>query len=106
VPRCARAATASAPRRAEGGKDIRGPIALVAGEPVSYNKGTIEGLDTCKDDYSNGKGTSYRQAKVDESHGPDMLWEVDHCGAFLAGQLTAGQAVDDRGRRREALDRS
>jgi hypothetical protein len=56
-----------------GGTDMKGPIVLVAGEPVSYKKGTIAGVDTRKDDYSNGKGTSCRQAKVYELHARDML---------------------------------
>lgn len=83
--------------RSDDGKDIKCALATVFGNPVTYKKGTIEGYDTRKDYYSNANGTmSARKAKVYELHGADMIYKVDYCGMFQAGQFTAGQAVDYR----------
>jgi len=82
--------------RQEGGKDIKCLMAVVLGQPVSYGKGTIEGFDTRNDYYSSGKTMSYRRAKVYELRGTDLIYKVDYCGAFQAGQFTPGQTVDYR----------
>lgn len=83
--------------RSDAGNDIKCPMATVFGNPVAYKKGTIEGYDTRKDYYSDANGTmSARKAKVYELHGADMIYKVDYCGMFQAGQFTAGQAVDYR----------
>jgi hypothetical protein len=83
--------------RSEGGKDTKCSMAMVSGQPVSYKKGTVEGYDTRKDYYSNGNGTlSARKAKVYELHGADIIYKVDYCGMFQAGQFSLGQAVDYR----------
>ena len=85
--------------RAESGKEVKCPeeIVSVDAKTVTYKKGTVEGFDTRKDYYSSGNGgVSYRKAKVYELHGPDMTYRVDYCGAFQAGQFTAGQSLDYR----------
>jgi hypothetical protein len=72
-------------------------MAMVTGQPVSYKKGTVEGYDSRKDYYGNSNGTvSYRKAKVYELHGTDMIYKVDYCGMFQAGQFSAGQSLDYR----------
>jgi hypothetical protein len=83
--------------RSDAGNEIKCPLATVFGNPVVYKKGTIEGYDTRKDYYASGNGTiSARKAKVYELHGADMIYKVDYCGMFQAGQFTAGQSVDYR----------
>ena len=80
--------------RSDAGNEIKCPLATVFGNPVVYKKGTIEGYDTRKDYYASGNGTiSARKAKVYELHGADMIYKVDYCGMFQAGQFTAGLRV-------------
>ncbi|HTS35502.1 MAG TPA: PEGA domain-containing protein [Candidatus Solibacter sp.] len=74
---------------------------------VVYLKGTILGYSIRRDvRVSGGGGTpggsgfpvgsSTRKAKVYELQGPDLIYEVDYCGAFQAGQFAPGQAVEFR----------
>jgi hypothetical protein len=65
--------------------------------PPTYKKGTITGWDTRVDTYntSNG-GTAHRRVKVFELKDAGMIYEIDKCGAFQAGQFVAGQTVDYR----------
>jgi hypothetical protein len=37
-----------------------------------------------------------RHAKVYELRGPDLIYQVDYCGAFQAGQFSPGQEVEYR----------
>lgn len=81
--------------RGEGGKEIKCPEQPISGiaKPITYTKGTIEGFErTLGNDTRNLK----RQSKVYTLRGPDMLYLVDFCGAFQAGEFVAGQAVEYR----------
>jgi hypothetical protein len=68
--------------------------------PPSYIKGTILGFSIRRDIHvsggSGGIGSSARKAKVYELQGPDLVYQVDYCGAFQAGQFTTGQVVEFR----------
>jgi hypothetical protein len=65
--------------------------------PPTYKKGTITGWDTRVDTYSSGNGgTTRRRVKVYELKDAGMIYEIDKCGAFQAGQFVAGQTVDYR----------
>ncbi|MGO9864287.1 MAG: hypothetical protein ACLPLR_11805 [Terriglobales bacterium] len=60
--------------------------------PITYQKGTIMGFFTRYDPWGNGA----RRAKAYELKGPDMVYEIDYCGSFQAGEFQTGQAVDYR----------
>ena len=68
--------------------------------PPSYRKGTILGYSIRRDIHvsggGNGVGSSARKAKVYELQGSDLIYQVDYCGAFQAGQFTTGQVVEFR----------
>lgn len=81
--------------RGEGDKEIKCPEQPVGGlaKPVSYQQGTIEGFEnTIGNDTHNLK----RQSKVYSLRGPDMIYLVDFCGAFQAGDFSMGQKVEYR----------
>ena len=71
--------------------DISAPI---------YMKGKILGFSIRRDIHvsggSGGVGSSARKAKVYELQGPDLVYQVDYCGSFQAGQFTPGQEVEFR----------
>lgn len=74
--------------------------------PLTFVKGTIEGFETRRDTSVGGGGavgnssfpvsSRTRLVKVYRLHGPDLIYKVDYCGAFQAGQFTAGQEVEYR----------
>jgi len=75
--------------------------------PPSYMKGTILGYSIRRDTHVSGGGgtpggsvfptsSSTRKAKVYELQGPDLVYQVDYCGAFQAGQFAPGQVVEFR----------
>jgi len=69
--------------------------------PPSYLKGTILGYGVRRDTHyssgANGSVSSWnRKAKVYELKGPELIYRVDYCGAFQAGQFSPGQVVDFR----------
>jgi hypothetical protein len=65
--------------------------------PPTYRHGTITGWDTRVDTHSAGNGqTIRRRIKVYKLKGSDLIYDVDECGAFQAGEFTAGQTVDYR----------
>ena len=80
--------------RGESGKEIKCPTQLAGlGKPVTYQKGTIEGFErTIGNDTYNLK----RQSKVYSLRGPDMIYLVDYCGTFQAGNFSMGQNVEYR----------
>ena len=73
-----------------------------------YQKGTIEGFEIRRDTHIGGGGgggngtpaspvsTWTRHAKVYELHGADLIYKVDYCGAFQAGNFAPGQVVEYR----------
>lgn len=72
-----------------------------------YVKGTILGFSIRRDVHVSGGGgspggagfpvgSSTRKAKVYELQGPDLIYEVDYCGAFQAGEFAPGQVVEFR----------
>ena len=75
--------------------ELAGLEASTAAKPTlpKYQKGTIEGFDTQR--HYTGNNT-FRKAKVYELHGPDMIYRIDYCGAFQAGQFAPGQVVEYR----------
>jgi hypothetical protein len=66
----------------------------------SYMKGTVLGFSIRRDIHvsggSGGVSSAARKAKVYELQGPDLVYQVDYCGAFQAGQFTTGQVVEFR----------
>lgn len=76
--------------------------------PIAFMKGTIEGFETRRDlsiggGGGGGNGTPSspvnamtRIAKVYRLRGPDLIYKIDYCGAFQAGQFTPGQVVEYR----------
>jgi hypothetical protein len=76
--------------------------------PPKYQKGTIEGYEVRRDTHIGGGGgggngapaspvTAWtRRAKVYELHGVDLIYKIDYCGAFQAGNFSPGQAVEYR----------
>jgi len=94
--------------RRENGKEYKcGVEATVVDAPVlappTYQKGTIMGWSVRRDIHVGGGGTqpesvrqSTRKAKVYQLRGTDLVYQVDYCGAFQAGQFTVGQVVDYR----------
>jgi hypothetical protein len=72
-------------------------FALAADKPTpTYLKGTIKGWDTRLDTWSMSSNSNKRRATVYELKGPDLVYQIDYCGAFQAGKFTAGQQVDYR----------
>ena len=65
--------------------------------PHDYKKGTITGWDTRMDVRNTDKGSKYtRRTRVYELTATDLIYEIDDCDAFQAGQFTEGQVVDYR----------
>ncbi len=66
----------------------------------TYMKGTILGYSIRRDVHVSGNGagigSTARKAKVYEVQGPELIYQVDYCGAFQAGEFTAGQVVEFR----------
>ena len=81
--------------RGEGDKEIKCPEQPVGGlaKPVSYQKGTIEGFEKI---IGNDSHNLKRQSKVYSLRAPDMIYLVDFCGAFQAGNFSMGQNVEYR----------
>jgi hypothetical protein len=72
-------------------------FALGADKPTpTYQKGTIRGWDTRLDTWNLSNNSNKRRATVYELKGPDLVYQIDYCGAFQAGKFTAGQQVDYR----------
>lgn len=75
------------------------PTPSEAAAPV-YMKGKVLGFSIRRDIHvsggANGVGSSARKAKVYELQGPDLIYQVDYCGAFQAGQFQPGQEVEFR----------
>ena len=78
---------------------------IAASETHTYQKGTIEGFDVRRDVHVSGGGgggngtpvsTWTRNAKVYELRGEDLIYRVDYCGAFQAGEFSPGQVVEYR----------
>ena len=63
------------------------------GQAPTYQKGTIEGFDTQR--HYSGNNT-VRKAKVYLLYGPDLIYRIDYCGSFQAGQFSPGQVVEYR----------
>ncbi|MFZ0808485.1 MAG: hypothetical protein WAN03_19995 [Candidatus Sulfotelmatobacter sp.] len=66
--------------------------------PHTYQKGTINGWEDRTDLWGSdfdGRGIP-RNVTVFELNGADMVYLIDYCGAFQAGQFGLGQAVDYR----------
>jgi hypothetical protein len=67
-----------------------------------YQQGTITGWTTRMDSrvFGGANNTSVmsnnRRTRVYELKGTDLVYQIDDCGSFQAGQFTAGQAVDYR----------
>jgi hypothetical protein len=64
----------------------------------TYQKGMIKGWEDRTDMWGkdfDGRGTP-RSVTVFELKGTDMVYLIDYCGAFQAGQFGLGQAVDYR----------
>ena len=68
----------------------------------TYLKGTMLGFSIRRDLHVSGGGaatgvsSAARKAKVYELQGPDLIYQVDYCGSFQAGQFQPGQVVEFR----------
>jgi hypothetical protein len=101
--------------RREGGKDYKCTIEARGGNSTDntaaatpvYQQGTIMGYDIRRDTSVFGGGggngtpgspvqTMTRRAKVYELKGASLIYKVDYCGSFQAGQFGVGQTVDYR----------
>src|SRR5580658_2788919 len=97
----------------EGGKDYKCTVASVdsfappAPPPPTYQQGTIIGYDIRRDIRVSGGGgppgmggapvsSSTRNAKVYQLKAGNLLYKMDYCGAFQAGQFDVGQVIDFR----------
>jgi len=92
----------------EGGKDYKCSVLATSGAaaaeqpPVpTYLKGTVLGYSVRRDLHVGGGGqgavsSGARKAKVYELRGPDMVYQMDYCGAFQAGKFSPGQVVEFR----------
>lgn len=87
--------------------DPNAPPTPNAAPVPNYMKGTILGYSIRRDLKVGGGGgapggfvypasSSARKAKVYELQGPDLIYQVDYCGAFQAGQFAPGQVVEFR----------
>src|SRR5260370_35435318 len=71
-------------------------IAAADKTPPTYQKGTIKAWNIRVDsDTSGGSGaipvtTTKRRAKVYELSGGDLVYEMDYCRAFHAGEIAEG----------------
>jgi hypothetical protein len=69
--------------------------------PRTYQKGTVKGWENRTDIWgaglvgTDGEGVP-RRVTVFELKGTDLVYLIDYCGAFQAGQFGLGQAVDYR----------
>jgi hypothetical protein len=92
--------------RRENGGEYKCNIVMRSGAPEApavptYIKGTILGYGVRRDTHvssgANGSVTSWnRKAKVYELKGPELIYQVDYCGAFQAGHFSPGQEVEFR----------
>jgi len=99
--------------RREGGKEYKCTVESInsvakAPAPRTYQQGMIMGYDIRRDSKVFGGGgggngtpgtpvsTSTRNAKVYQLKCGNLLYKMDYCGAFQAGQFQVGQAVDFR----------
>lgn len=75
--------------------------------PPTYMKGTILGYSIRRDTHISGGGgnpgagsfpvsSNTRKARVYELQGPELIYQMDYCGAFQAGQFTEGQVLEFR----------
>ena len=97
----------------EGGKESKCAIEATLGNwsgveppPVTYLKGTIEAFHTRKGAMTSGDAGGFTLAPVGPSipgtvkvyrlRGPDLIYEIDYCGAFQAGQFSPGHVVEYR----------
>src|SRR5258707_15144540 len=64
----------------------------------TYQRGTVKAWDTRIDVRNGGRNGSkvYRHTRVYELRATDLVYEIDDCGSFQAGQFTAGQTVEYR----------
>ena len=80
--------------------DPNSPPTSAGAYAPTYLKGTILGFSLRRDIHvsggAGGVGSSARKAKVYELQGPDLIYQVDYCGAFQAGQFQPGQVVEFR----------
>jgi PEGA domain len=86
----------------DGGKEYKCSIQATEGprtdappQPITYLKGTILGYEAVYR-ISKGSTAAVRRANVYSLRGPDLIYQFDFCGAFQAGQFTAGQVVEFR----------
>ncbi len=69
---------------------------------ITYQKGTITGWSTRIDSNVAGGGnnsavwTHKRRTRIYELKANNLIYEIDDCGSFQAGQFTPGQVVDFR----------
>ena len=65
--------------------------------PPAYQKGTILGYRIRHDTGGHDSISAWTgDAKVYDLRGPDLIYQVDYCGAFQAGQFSPGQVVEFR----------
>ncbi len=101
----------------EGARDYNCSILSItrptADSGLLYMKGTILGY-AIRRDYGNDFGrdgtadlvsSGVRKAKVYELQGPELIYQVDYCDAFQAGQFSPGQVVEFRVDDDDAADR-
>jgi hypothetical protein len=75
---------------------------IAAADQHTYQKGTISAWniraesDTSGSDSPFSIGNGRAKVKVYELKGSDLVYKVDYCGAFQAGQFDVGQPVDYR----------
>ncbi|MGP0021200.1 MAG: hypothetical protein ACLPHP_21700 [Candidatus Sulfotelmatobacter sp.] len=99
--------------RREGGKEYKCRVGSIDSAapatppPPKYQQGTIMGYDIRRDTRVSGGGgppgmggapvsSSTRNAKVYQLKAGNLLYKMDYCGAFQAGQFQVGQTVDFR----------
>jgi len=99
--------------RREGGKEYKCTVGSIdrvvpLPPPPTYQPGMIMGYDIRRDSKVFGGGgggngtpampvsTATRNAKVYQLKAGNLLYKMDYCGAFQAGQFQVGQVVDFR----------
>jgi hypothetical protein len=90
--------------RREGGKDYKCSIqsrTVASPAPFTYQKGTVLGWSTRVDTStgSSGNGLTFnnkRRTRVYDLKGDTLVYQIEDCGSFQAGQFTAGQVVSYR----------